>query len=60
MKITKNEWIAFWKELQGQWYHEDSTFPDVTDDQLSDVFEGDSILFWQGDTSQQFRQNPRE
>jgi hypothetical protein len=47
MKITKKEWVQIWAELTDDWYIEEGSFPEVEEDQLPDVFEGDAWLCYQ-------------
>jgi len=47
MNITKTDWLAFWKAIDNNdWYIEDSTFPEMEDIDLPDVFSGDGYLMW--------------
>jgi hypothetical protein len=50
MRISKQEWDAFWKTLGNNWYIDDSDEPEIVDDlKPSDTFEiTGGFIGWQG------------
>lgn len=54
MKLTKLEWDAFWKQIEDQWYMEDSSFPYEDCDKMPDTFDGDAVLCFHGSDPDKF------